>query len=233
VESIEINILDRTERKSSGNAKLRREGFVPGVVYSGGEEASSIKIELLHFRRNISGKGRQQLFTLKSDNSNLDGLMALLKEVQSDPLKGTAKHVDFYVVRTGQKIRVSIPVVLTGECEVVKIGEAILNHLLHEVDVECVPREIPPSLALDISDLQLGHSLQVGDIQLPENVELKTDIGSVVVSVVQKKEEVEEEVPVEEEEGVEGEAPAEGEEAKEGDAAEKPAEEEKKEKEKD
>jgi large subunit ribosomal protein L25 len=203
VELIEVNVELRTELGSTENNRLRKSGFVPGVLYSAGDDAKPIKIKRHHYETVISGKPSAQLFNLRSDAENINGVMALVKEAQIEPLKGLVQHFDFYAVKEGQMIRVSVPVNLVGECMAVKLGDAILNHLVYEVEVECIPTEIPEAFELDISDLKVGHSLHVRDIAIAKNVVIKEDSDAPIVSAVHKREEALQAETVEAVEGAE------------------------------
>ncbi len=190
MESIEVVIEGRSELGSSANFRLRREGFIPAVVYAIGKESKSVKLPEVLYRRAIAGKGQTQLFVLKSGDRDLNGKMALIKNVQHEPLRGDVLHIDFYSFAEDQRIRVEVPIRLVGECLAVKHGDSILNHLLHKIDVECLPTAIPAAFDVDITNLVEGHSLHVRDIVVPAGVVIKTPTDSAIVSVVHHKEEV-------------------------------------------
>ena len=226
METIELNVAARSGQKKAHLANLRRDGGFPAVIYAEGKDSTALELDLHHFSCQTAGKPATQIYTLKSEISELNGKMALIKSMQKEPLKQRIQHVDFYMVTAGTKISVTVPLRLIGECAVVKMGEAILNQTAYEVEVECLPKEIPEFFEIDISALEEGQSINLGELKLPENVVLKSDTKLSVVSALAKKAEVEE-VP-EEEVPAEGEAaaatdgaPAAGGDAKPGDA--KPA----------
>ncbi len=192
MEAIHIEVEARTKCGTASNRRLRSGGFIPAVVYTEGEQAKSLQVEAQQYRRIVLGKGATQLFTFKSKTKELDGLLTLIKETQIDPVKNAVLHVDFYAVTEGHRLTLTVPIVLTGECMPVKLGDAILNHQMHELEIECLPTDIPTAITVDISQLTLGHSIHARDVTLPPNVELKTDPDMTVVSAIHKKDEVEE-----------------------------------------
>ena len=134
---------------------------------------------------------------------------AMIKEFQSHPVSGDFLHIDFYEIDMQRKINVMIPVVTKGICKGVELG-GLLQIIRREIEVLCMPGDIPEAIEIDITDLDMGDSLHVDEIPLGDNVEIATDVNFTVLTIVSPKvEEVEEE---EEEEALEGEeAAAEGE----------------------
>jgi large subunit ribosomal protein L25 len=133
---------------------------------------------------------------------------AMIKEFQSHPVSGDFLHIDFYEIDMQRKINVMIPVVTKGICKGVELG-GLLQIIRREIEVLCMPGDIPEAIEIDITDLDMGDSLHVDEIPLGDNVEIATDVNFTVLTIVSPKvEEVEEE----EEEALEGEeAAAEGE----------------------
>ncbi|MGH0028403.1 MAG: 50S ribosomal protein L25 [Myxococcota bacterium] len=212
------HVLAVEERNGTGKGvarKLRATGMIPGVYYGGGADPKPVQLNAHDLVRllSTSSAGMNTLIDL-SGGGELDGKVVLVKELQRDPVNGRALHADLYAVDVDRAVTVSVPVHLDGTAAGVKMG-GIVDHALREVELECLPRAIPEELRVDISALDLGDSLHVRDIPLPEGVELLTDGDLSLVSVVQPRAE-EEEAPAEEEgeEGAEaaaeGEAPAEG-----------------------
>ena len=200
--------------------KLRAAGRVPGVYYSKGE-SQSISLEPLSLERLLasSAAGLNTLISL-TGASPLEGKQVLVKALQRDPVRGEILHADLYAIDVKKVVHVQVPIHLTGTPAGVALDGGILDHVIREIELECLPTAIPEELPVDVSALQLGESVHVRDIALPTGVTLLTDGDLSVASVAQPK--VEEEAPVvaegEEElaaaaaEGEEGEAPkAEGE----------------------
>lgn len=214
--ALEIQVRDATGKGVA--RKLRAAGRIPGICYGKGETAIPIDVDPVELRRLLEGgdAGMNTLIHLKGDAS-VAGKMVLVRELQRDPVRGGYLHADFYAIDAEQRVEVSVPIHIEGKPPGVEQG-GILDHSLREMDLVCLPLSIPTELIADVSALDLGDSLHVRDIPLPDGVELKSDPDLSVVSVVAPKAE-EEEAPAEEgeelEAGAEGEeAAAEGEEAK-------------------
>lgn len=207
------------ENKGKGVArKLRAVGRIPGVCYGKKDAPISIDLDPKQLRGLLerSDAGMNTLFDLKVEGGGaLDGKKVLVRELQKDPVRGGYLHADLYTVDMRQAIEVSVPLHISGKAAGIEQG-GILDQALREIDIECRPDAIPNEILVDVSELELGQSLHVRDIELPAGVKLLSDPELSVVSVVtpQKEEEVEvEEVEGEEGEVVEGEAAEEGKEA--------------------
>jgi large subunit ribosomal protein L25 len=186
------NALSAELRSGTGkgvNRKLRVAGKIPAVVYGKGRDAQSVTLDpkaletLLH----KSGAGLNTLIDL-AVGGRTDTV--LVKELQRHPVHGQYLHVDFFQVDLTQKITVSIPIHFTGKARGVEFG-GILDHPLRELEVECLPRAIPEFVEVDVSALEIGQSIHVSDLRLPEGVEVKTDPTLPVASVVLPAAEVE------------------------------------------
>lgn len=215
---------EKREDTGKGVARsLRRGGNTPAVIY---RENNSTPLqlnskELKKFIRDTSGD--QVLVNIKLDGGEK---VALLKEFQTDPVTGELLHADFFEVSLKEKVKVAVHITLTGEPVGVKRDKGIIQHGVREIEVECLPSDIPGSLEMDISELEIGSSLHVMDIDLPRGVALTSDPDDVVITVIAPKveeEAVEEEEALEEgaepevaEKGKKEEEKAEGEEKKEG-----------------
>jgi large subunit ribosomal protein L25 len=213
-------LVEVREHAGKGVArKLRAAGRLPGVVY--GRKVGSVAIELdpRALRRLLakSEAGMNTLINLSMSGSPLDGQPVLLRELQRDPVSGSYVHADLFAVDLEQTVEVSVPIHLSGKARGVEFG-GILDQSLRELDLECKPTAIPKEILVDVSELDLGDTVHVRDIALPEGVELRSDAALSVISVV---------APAAEEEApeaaaaavpVEGEVPAAEPEAKEGEA---------------
>jgi large subunit ribosomal protein L25 len=182
--------------------RVRREGLVPAVVYGLGEEAVSVSVSSRELGHILAGEsGTNTLITLRVDGSSQ---LALARQIQRHPVKGTLVHVDFVRVRADQEIEAEIPVHLTGDAEGVSRG-GVLEQLIHSLRISAKPTEIPPSIEHDISALEIGDGVRVGELAIPAGVAVLHDTDELVAQISAPRV-AEEEVA----EGVEGEA-AEGE----------------------
>ena len=206
-----VNALVAEVRDATGKGvarKLRAAGRIPAVVYGRGTESRAISVDPKALVQLLQkgGAGMNTLIELSVDGT---AKTVLVKELQRDPVRGRPLHTDFYLVDLDQKVVVSGPIRLTGRAPGVELG-GILDHPLREIELECLPRAIPESIDVDVSALDVGDSIHVRDLELPEGVSVQSDVNLAVASVVAPVV-VEEPVAEEVEEGEE--AVAEGEEA--------------------
>ena len=205
MEEIFLEAEPRQELRRAGVKGLRKEGFVPAVVYCEGSESFPIKVSsgsllrLIHQHRIESAVIN---LTIKEDKKK-KARSCLIKEIQYDPVHGDILHVDFNEISMTKLIKVNVPVVAKGEPVGVKQEGGSLEHILWEIEIECLPTDIPKEIAVDISQLKLAGSIHVKDLPVPANIRVLNDPEAVVLSVAAP---MKEEVPV---------APLEGEEAKE------------------
>jgi large subunit ribosomal protein L25 len=205
-----LQIEPRVTRGKSAARRLRAEGRVPAILYGHGVESRAIALDprALEKLLRASDAGLNTLIDLESKaRPDLHGKVALVKELQRDPLSGLVLHADLYEVNLSEKVRVTVPIELEGTPEGVSLQGGILEHSLREVDVECLPRAIPDVIRADVSRLNIGEGLHVSDLVLPEGVELLSDPALSVATVVAPK--AEEEAAPAAAAAVEG-APAEG-----------------------
>jgi len=217
--------LEVEAREGTGKGvarKLRAAGRIPAVLYGGGRPALPLALDPARLQKLLheSEMGMNTLIDLKvTGHAELDGKTVMVRELQRDPVRGRFVHADLYEVDLRQTIEVSVPVHVTGKATGVELGGGILDHALREVEVKCLPRAIPDEFVVDVTPLELGDSLHVRDLVLPEGVELVSDGDLSIVSVVapQKEEEPTAEA-LEGEAAVAAAAPAEGGEPAEGGA---------------
>ena len=190
--------------------RLRAQGKVPAVVYGHNSGNQPLTLDRLEFQRVFARAGRTHLVDLEVDGQSAK---VLVREIQTHPRRQGPIHVDFYAVSLQEKLRVEIPVQLTGESPIVKLGDADVLHTLHEIEVECLPTDIPEPFVVDISGLeQIDDEVRVRDLKVPPGVTLLVEPDELVVKITHRRElKVEEEAPA-----VEAEVPAEGEPAAEG-----------------
>jgi large subunit ribosomal protein L25 len=191
-------VLEANERKDTtkpARKKLRREERIPGVFYS--RHIDPIAID-------VSSKALNPLvFTAKTNLISLkieghEDQECIIKDVQFDPLTDTITHFDLLGLTRGEKIQLEVPVQLTGSAIGVKEEGGVLQHVLHKLQIECLPKHIPEHLELDITNLQIGDSFHISDLSF-ENLTLLNPEDSMVVLVAHPKVKEEEEVVTEEE----------------------------------
>jgi large subunit ribosomal protein L25 len=189
--------------------KLRAAGRVPAVLYGAGLDSTPVSVDskdLFHVLH--TGAGYNVLVDLKLDGNEH---LVIPRDVQRDHIHGRFIHLDLLAVRRDETIKISVPIQIVGESVGVKAG-GVVEHHLWEIEVECLPQDVPDAIEADITELEIGMGLRVSDLQAPAGVTFLTNEEESVVAVAQPQMavELEEEEAAEGEEGVEGEA-AEGE----------------------
>ena len=169
---------------------LRKGGEIPAVFYGAGKTTTSIAIGIVDFKKIWRDAGESSAVKVAVGTENID---VLIHEVQVDPVTDEPIHVDFLAIDMKKKIKVKVPLEFTGVSNAVKTGVGNLVKVLHEVEVEALPADLPHKLSVDISKLEtLDNNITVADIKLPEGVVAITNAGDIVVSVVAQVEEKEE-----------------------------------------
>lgn len=189
----QMNIELRTKTGTGVSRRLRMADMVPGVVYGKGVDPVTVSIKARDLQEAISGAGGQNNLITLVGGGTLDQNIAIVADIQRDPIKRTFKHVDLHRINPNEKLRITVPVVLTGTAIGVKEGGLLdLGH--HELHIECLPGNIPDSITIDVSDLKINHSIHISEIQLPEGISILDQAKIPVVSVLGrvKDEEVEE-----------------------------------------
>ena len=183
---------------------LRQQRKIPGIIYGRKEKSMPLVMDYQMFRKAFDKAGTNQVIELK-----IEGKMkpVLVHQVQYNPLTDRVDHVDFLQIDMNEEVKAHVPVVLTGVAPAVKDFGGILTTLKHELEVRCLPGDLPQSLTIDISGLlQLHASIHASEIVLPKGVKLTSAADDVIVTVSPPK--VEEEAPAATAATAEGAAPA-------------------------
>ncbi len=174
--------------------QLRKAGKIPAVFYGKKETSTPILVAKSEFEKVLKEAGESTIINLHGDGIDVD---VLIQDVDFDPVKDLARHADFYAIQKDKKIEVKIPLEFIGESKAVKELGGILVKVMHEVEIEALPKDLPHSLSVDISVLEsFTDTVTAKDIKLPSGVELKVKPDEVVASVYEPKEEVAEVAPV-------------------------------------
>lgn len=182
METVTLEARERKDISKSSRNKLRREGRVPGVFYSKHIKPLSIEV----FERAINPfvfTSKTHLISLKIEGS--EEQECIIKDIQFDPVTDRIIHFDLIGLTKGEKIQLEVPVQLVGSPIGVKEG-GILQHVLHRLEVECLPRHIPEHLTIEVANLKLGDSIHVNDLNF-ENITILNTPESLVASVVHPK----------------------------------------------
>jgi len=188
----ESHILEAQPRAAGSKndaRRVRRQGKVPGVLYGAGESALSVSLDPRQISRILhSQSGHNSIFDLTLEGGKTT--KAMIVDWQYEPLKGALLHVDLKRIAMDQKLRVRVPIVLKGEAEGVKTQGGILEQTLRELEVECLPADIPTSIESDVTHLVFGTVLRVSDLPRHDKLKVVTEANQMVAHIIAIKEEV-------------------------------------------
>ncbi len=187
---MEVPVLRAWRRTQSGKGvarKIRAKGLIPAVLYGGGENipVSLHPQELLR----ILSAGENTIFQFQLDGEAGEDRKAIVRDLQWDPIKDALLHADLFHISMDVEITVSVPIVLQGISRVVSDVGGVINQLLHEVEIQCLPSLIPHELIVDVSHLGVGEVLHVRDLQVPRGIRVLVAPDEVVASVSVRGEE--------------------------------------------
>jgi large subunit ribosomal protein L25 len=188
---MEAPILRALRRNRSGKGvarKIRAQGMIPGVLYGSGENIPLTlqPQELLK----ILTSGENTIFQLEIDGELGGDRQAIVRDLQRDPLRETLLHADLYRISMDVEITVSVPIVLQGMSREVSDVGGMINQLLHEIEIQCLPSLIPHELTIDVAHLGIGEVLHVRDLPVPQGIQVLAASDEVVASVNVRGEEV-------------------------------------------
>jgi len=222
VKQVLLNAEIREKTGKSQMTKIRNKGLVPGIICEKGKESISITIDRREFVKLLHKEGENAVINIelkKGEKSKKSTV--IIKEIQFNVIKEGILHVDFQSIKLTEKISVHIPLHTQGDAEAPGVKEGgMLEHILRELEIECLPANMPKEIIIDVSNLKINESIHVKDIQLEEGITMLSDPEQIAVLVkFEAAKEVEEEKT--EEEGV---TPAEPEVIKKGKSEEEAAE---------
>ncbi len=197
-----LNVETRVRTGKGGSRKVREDGLLPAVVYGKGVEALNLRLDPKALQQAVATEaGWNTLLTLKGDGP-FDGLVVILKDMQIDAIRRNPTHVDFLAIDLKKTLAVMVPVQPVGKAQGVVEG-GTLQLIRHELEVYCLPTNIPTSIEIDVTALNVGEGIHIDEVSFPEGVESQHDVNFTVLTVVGRMAE-EVEVDEEDEEGVEG-----------------------------
>jgi large subunit ribosomal protein L25 len=180
-----LTVQTRTQVGRNAIKKVRKEGLIPGVIYGVGQEPINLEVN----RRQLStvlahSSSENILLELEIiDGDNKRSSLAMIQEVQHHPIQRQILHVDFHAVSATEKITAEVPIETIGEPIGVKTSGGLLEHNLRDLEVECLPGDLPDRIEVDVTSLDINQSIHVKDLKLPPGVEAVTDGDLTVVAV--------------------------------------------------
>ena len=185
---MELSVQKRDGSKSPNT--LRLEGVLPAVLYGRSEESTPIAVDMKAFQKAYKQAGESSVISLTGLGGAKD---VLINEVMFDPVSGAPVHADFYAIQKGQTVTVSVPLEFDGVSPAVKDMGGILTKVMHDIEIECEPKDLPHAVHVDISKLEnLDSQILVSDLKLPASAKISVDPTEVVAMISVAKEEVEE-----------------------------------------
>lgn len=164
---VDLEVAKRTVSGKGGARSLRREGRIPGIIYGEGQDPLAISVDRQTIEKALHSGGDNENILVNVSVMGESGVtLALVRETQHDPLTGSLEHLDFRRVSIDRPIKTTVPVHAIGTPKGVREG-GILERPTREVEIECLPLEIPSAIEIDVSAIEIGHSLHVSDI--PQN----------------------------------------------------------------
>jgi large subunit ribosomal protein L25 len=206
-EKLQLTVVRREGSGSAPARHLRAQGLIPGIVYGKATEPIPVAVNVRALSKALHTQaGEHALLTLRIEPESAAGEVAaqkkpaetwerpvLVKDVQHDPVDGHFVHVDFHAIVLTERLRVKVTVAFMGTPVGVKEAGGVLEHFLREVEVECLPTNIPTRIDFDVSQLQLGQTVHVRDLPPPPDAKITSDPAGVIASVLKPKEEKPEE----------------------------------------
>ena len=183
METLEIQADTRDPGSKQTARRLRRSGKIPGILYGPKTQSIALGLNKKEFSSRVAGLEGSHLVRLKSNSASLLDKVALVKEMQFHPITGEVVHADLYEVDLTAKIRVQVPLHFVGKAEGVVRG-GILQPIVREIEVECLPLDIPDFFNVEVSHLDIGDSAHIEDLTMPEGIKAIYESNLALVAVV-------------------------------------------------
>jgi len=185
MKQIELTAESREKMGKGAARSLRRRGLTPAIFYGKGIPPQPLTLDSLELKRKLNRAGSENAIfalTIKDDGHTVNK-MAMLKEVQTNPLSREIIHTDLYEVAMDKKIAVRVPLHVKGRAKGVELS-GILQTVTREIELECLPADIPEFIEVDVTSLDIGESIHIKDLKLPENLHVLDDAAVTLVTVV-------------------------------------------------
>ncbi|MHB8732288.1 MAG: 50S ribosomal protein L25 [bacterium] len=185
MERVSLSVLERTAKGKSAAKRARREGLVPAVVYGRGRTPRPVSLGRKDLVAALHTAGRNALIDLRiAQDGDAQTEVAMIEEIQRDHIRREILHVDLHLISLTEALEVSVPVVLSGTPEGVTSGGGVLEQVRREIEVRCLPTQIPDRFTVDVSGLRVGASIHVSELKVAEGIEILTPPEEVIAAVV-------------------------------------------------
>ena len=191
MKEVTLNVQIREEKGKEGAKRLRKKGLTPGILYGKSDSPSMLVMDAKDLLTKLHISGRNAIFNLAVDDGK-EEFKAFIYDIQHEPMTDQILHIDFKHILLTEKMRVNVPVHLEGVPIGVKNEAGIIEHIMHTVEIECLPTSIPSSIDLNIEELDIGDSIHVRELEV-EDFKILSDEDRTVVHVVAPKVVIEEE----------------------------------------
>jgi large subunit ribosomal protein L25 len=180
-----LTVQTRTQVGRNAIKKVRKEGLIPGVIYGVGQEPINLEVNGRQLSTVLAHASSENILLELEivDGDNKRNSLAMIQEVQHHPIQRQILHVDFHAVSATEKITAEVPIETIGEPVGVKTNGGLLEHNLRDLEVECLPADLPERIEVDVTNLDINQSIHVKDLKLPPGVEAVTDADLTVVAV--------------------------------------------------
>ena len=184
MKSVALKAYSRSQVQRAEVTKLRRAGRVPATIYGRQAQPQNLEVGFDEINNLLHHSASENLLVdLSVENDARSKRLALVQEVQHHPLSGKVLHVDLHEVAENEKVIVQVPVETVGEAAGVKNGGGTLEHILHKLKVRCLPKDLPEQITLDVTALEIGKSIHIGQVVAPAGVEILGEKSRTVVAV--------------------------------------------------
>src|SRR5665213_138052 len=184
MKSVALKAYPRSQVQRAEVTKLRRAGRVPATIYGQQARAQNLEIDVYEISDLLHHAGSENvLVDLSVENDPRSKRLALVQDVQHHPLSARVLHVDLHEVAENEKVMVFVPVETIGEAAGVKTGGGTLEHVLHKLKVRCLPKDLPEQIDVDVTALEIGKSIHIGEVVAPAGVEIMGEKSRAVVAV--------------------------------------------------
>src|SRR3984957_4026561 len=184
MKSVPLKAFPRAQKRRGPVKQLRTNGRVPATIYGSQDAPQNLEVSAREISDLIHHRASENLLVdLSVENDARARRLALVQEIQHHPIDGKVLHVDFHEVAENEKVTVQVPVETTGEAAGVKNNSGVLEHVLFKLKVRCLPKDLPEQIVIDVTALEIGKSIHIGEIVAPQGVEILGDKHITVVAV--------------------------------------------------